>query len=74
MPPQWRTSPARGFALALIAATAAVGCGSSTPQAADRTDGVAEAVRFEAPILRGGTLDGASLAGRPVLLWFWAPY
>jgi hypothetical protein len=71
MPGRRRSPLVRRFALAVIAATAAVGCGSSTQQA---VDSVAETLQFQAPILGGGTLDGASLAGRPVLLWFWAPY
>lgn len=33
-----------------------------------------EALRFTAPLVGGGTLDMASLAGAPVLMWFWAPY
>ena len=33
-----------------------------------------EALRFTAPLVGGGTIDAASLAGTPVLFWFWAPY
>jgi hypothetical protein len=29
---------------------------------------------FEAPLVGGGTLDGAELAGAPVAVWFWAPW
>jgi hypothetical protein len=61
-------------ALALIAPLLAVGCGGSTTETADTADGVPEALQFEAQVLDGGTLDGASLAGQAVLLWFWAPY
>jgi hypothetical protein len=32
------------------------------------------ALGFTAPILGGGSLDAGTLSGRPVLLWFWAPY
>jgi thiol-disulfide isomerase/thioredoxin len=29
---------------------------------------------FTATTIDGGTFDGASLAGRPAVLWFWAPW
>jgi hypothetical protein len=29
---------------------------------------------FEAPLVGGGTLRGADLAGAPVAVWFWAPW
>lgn len=29
---------------------------------------------FTAPTLDGGSLDAATLAGEPVVLWFWAPW
>lgn len=32
------------------------------------------ALRFSARTLDGSTLDMSSLAGRPVVLWFWAPW
>ncbi|MGI5165824.1 TlpA family protein disulfide reductase [Spirillospora sp. CA-253888] len=31
-------------------------------------------LKFTAEKLGGGTFDGASLAGKPVVLWFWAPW
>jgi hypothetical protein len=61
-------------ALALIAPLLAAGCGGSTAETPDLADGVPEALQFEAQVLGGGTLDGASLSGQAVLLWFWAPY
>jgi hypothetical protein len=33
-----------------------------------------EALRFSAPLVGGGTIDAASLAGAPVLFWFWSPF
>ncbi len=33
-----------------------------------------EVLDFEATTVRGEPFDGASVAGRPVLLWFWAPW
>ena len=35
---------------------------------------VAEALDFTAPLVGGGQLDGGDLAGRDVVLWFWAPW
>ncbi len=35
---------------------------------------VPEELAFTASIVGGGTFDGASLAGRPAVLWFWAPW
>jgi hypothetical protein len=34
---------------------------------------VPEALRFSAPLVGGGVFDGASMVGRPVAFWFWAP-
>ena len=35
---------------------------------------VPEILDFEAPLVGGGTLKGAELAGAPVAVWFWAPW
>lgn len=35
---------------------------------------VADALMFSSPTVDGGTFDGASLAGRPGVLWFWAAW
>ena len=35
---------------------------------------VPEILGFEAPLVGGGTLKGAELAGAPVAVWFWAPW
>lgn len=35
---------------------------------------VPDALRFEATTVTGESFDGASVAGRPVVLWFWAPW
>ena len=44
------------------------------------TDGAGEpaavvpaSLQFSAPLVGGGTFDGASVAGTPVVFWFWAP-
>lgn len=35
---------------------------------------VPEALKFAAPLVGGGDIELTTLAGRPVLLWFWAPW
>ncbi|MSY71447.1 MAG: hypothetical protein F2692_05550 [Actinobacteria bacterium] len=34
---------------------------------------VPKVLQFTAPLVGGGELRAATLAGRPVALWFWAP-
>ena len=34
---------------------------------------VPEILRFSAPLLGGGTYDGAAAAGKVTAYWFWAP-
>lgn len=34
---------------------------------------VPEVLQFSAPLVGGGTFDGAAVAGTPLALWFWAP-
>jgi hypothetical protein len=55
--------------------------GAPDPQAPVRDGGAssapaepAEVLRFTAPRLGGGTVDGHDLAGRDVAFWFWAPW
>ena len=50
------------------------GSGPGGPNAPEVNGPVAEILRFEAPLVGGGTLRGAELAGAPVALWFWAPW
>lgn len=33
-----------------------------------------EELRFEAPLLSGGTVRGATYAGADLVIWFWAPW
>lgn len=35
---------------------------------------VPDALQFQATTVAGEAFDGASVAGRPVVLWFWAPW
>jgi hypothetical protein len=46
---------------------------SPTVATSDRQP-VPEALRFRAPLVGGGEIDVSTLADRPVVLWFWAPY
>jgi hypothetical protein len=34
---------------------------------------VPQALQFTAPLVGGGTFDGAAGAGKPTVFWFWAP-
>ena len=34
---------------------------------------VPEALQFTAPLVGGGTFDGATVVGKPTVFWFWAP-
>jgi peroxiredoxin len=46
---------------------------SSGPPAPARS-GVPQSLNFTATTLDGAAFDGATLAGKPVVLWFWAPW
>jgi ABC-type glycerol-3-phosphate transport system substrate-binding protein len=62
--------------LAIAGLFAACGQARSNSSPAPATTGAAnltDALDFTAPLVGGGTLEGASLRGRAVLLWFWAP-
>jgi hypothetical protein len=69
--------------VAVLAVAVLAGCGgqgdggsSTDGSSAAQGDGAAtapEVLRFSAPIVGGGELDGTALAGRPVAFWFWAP-
>ena len=43
------------------------------PTPTDPTAAVPEALQFTAPLVGGGTFDGAAAAGKPTVFWFWAP-
>jgi len=65
---------------ALIAATllALAGCGSPTAPGAPGRDlvgtGKTADYNFTGTTLGGKTFDGSTLAGKPAVLWFWAPW
>lgn len=72
------------LALALTAAACVGGSTSTDPPTDPATSGAAspqvtgtavpEVLDFEAPLLGGGSLKGADLAGKDVAFWFWAPW
>lgn len=69
----------RLVAAALLALTLASGCAgepstSSGQPVADAKPGVPATLTFTGTTLDGKAFDGASLAGRPTVLWFWAPW
>lgn len=48
---------------------------TNAPETGDATNAaVPEALQFSAPLVGGGEIELGELAGRPVLLWFWAPW
>ncbi len=76
----------RSVGLVIAALALLVGCGASTGQpaggttnsaqhaAAQNTGAVAEQLRFTAKTVDGKDFSGQSLAGKPAVLWFWAPW
>ena len=73
----------RGVIGAAVTAMLLAGCAPSTssgsdPTSAPTTATTAEEERgafdFTARTIDGGTLDGESLKGKDVVLWFWAPW
>ncbi len=54
-------------------------CGAAPPAPSTAADDVAsgastDILDFSADTVSGDTFDGASLTGRPAVLWFWAPW
>jgi hypothetical protein len=77
---------ARRIAVAATALLALASCGSSAsgetgggsatttaPAAGAATAGVPEILDVVAPAVGGGEVDLRAYAGRPLVLWFWAP-
>jgi peroxiredoxin len=63
--------------LLLVAVLAVAGCGRSgteQPSGGDAPTGAESLLAFTATTLDGKSFDGATLAGRPAVLWFWAPW
>ncbi|MEV6236621.1 protein disulfide oxidoreductase [Lentzea sp. NPDC051838] len=82
--------PAMAFVLALFATacgaqpssapttppatTTTTAASSPSSTSAQPTAEVPEQLKFTAKTVDGTNFDGASLAGRPAVLWFWAPW
>ena len=58
----------------MVVTSACAGSVDDPPSGADRASGSPEVLDFEAPLLGGGTIRGADLAGQDVAFWFWAPW
>lgn len=80
------TGSCRGWSVAMVAALsfALAACGSTqdgrttgsaipASSSANNVDSVPDALQFTAELVGGGSFSGASAAGQPVVLWFWAP-
>ena len=64
----------------ITSAPTTAGTGDTSPPAVDADPApaqpavfVPEALQFTAPLVGGGTFDGAAAAGKPTVFWFWAP-
>lgn len=74
----WRST--RGGFVLLVALTFGLsGCSSGVPAPTPGAGSAQEAtaaglLAFTGTTLDGSTLDAATLAGNPVVLWFWAPF
>jgi thiol-disulfide isomerase/thioredoxin len=71
----WRTL----CVAAVVGALALAGCGgadgrSAEPSGAGQAASGEGGLDFTVATLDGGTFDGTSLAGKPAVLWFWAPW
>ena len=73
---------ARGVAgLVAVIGLGASACGGSSSPTANQTiippiaaqSGVPDILSFTAPLVGGGEIDARTLAGKPTVLWFWAP-
>ncbi len=71
-PPYPRPVIRRRAALLLAAAVALGACGGS--EGAEVAAPSGEPLDFVAPDVRGGRVVGADLAGKDLVIWFWAPW
>lgn len=73
--------PVRSLGLALAALALLAGCGKpadpaprAAPVDATSASATAEQLKFTAKTVDGKDFSGESLAGKPAVLWFWAPW
>ncbi|MGH3764438.1 MAG: protein disulfide oxidoreductase [Pseudonocardiaceae bacterium] len=70
----------RSLGLVIAAIALLVGCGSPTTtgqpagNGAQHTQAGADKLQFTAKTIDGKGFSGQSLAGKPAVLWFWAPW
>lgn len=73
-------APAPTDASTATTAAATAGSIAGAPSSAATPDGsstaadVPAALQLTAPLVGGGEIELGAFAGRPVLLWFWAPW
>jgi thiol-disulfide isomerase/thioredoxin len=60
--------------LVVAVVLAVAGCGPAAPAEVAPPPATGPLTAFTATTLDGARFDGASLAGRPAVLWFWAPW
>ncbi|MEO6652348.1 MAG: hypothetical protein ABIP17_06800 [Ilumatobacteraceae bacterium] len=70
------SEPSAPAAAPVASAPAATSNSTSPATPADDSvpTSVPAALQFSAPLVGGGDIELGALAGRPVLLWFWAPW
>ena len=47
---------------------------SAVPAGDSQESAIPDALNFRAELVTGGQIHGGDLAGRDVVLWFWAPW
>lgn len=63
----------RGLSALLVVLLAAAGCGAGPSAATSAATGPGT-FAFTGTTLDGQTFDAAAMAGKPAVLWFWAPW
>jgi len=66
--------PAPGSSVVASSPAGTSGSPAPAPSGSGERLAAPEILRFTAPTVQGGTFDGTSVAGRPVVLWFWASW
>ena len=70
---QATTLPVPATTTSLAIATTSPGATAAPTTTTSPAAVVPALLDFEAPLVGGGTIRGADLAGRDTLFWFWAP-